>query len=209
MINTFTLDAAGWQISGPPAYDFGVAVDAVGTDPNGQKYAVIEIDKNFRDGPDPQTGVIPPIVLNFTQMGDGSAMRLFIDDESVANLTGVSWRGFDWVLMQNGVATFNQDLTNVGGLNGFSVAPFSQHQWIVSPGMDNQTLAASGGVVPAGSTFQPGAGPGNLVIDIQPAGPWPMSFSLKELPIPGVSVPEPASLAMMLAGAVALWRRRK
>lgn len=206
-IDTFTLDQIGWQISGSTAYEIGITIDAAGTDTDGRKWAALEISKKFRYGPDSQTGVIPSIVMDFTQIADdaNTATRLFIADESITNLTGEDWHDYYWILMRHGVATFNQTLTNVGDPNGFSVAPFTQFQWTVNNALDNEELKVSGGgTVPAGSIFLPGDGPGNLVIDIVPAGPRPMSFTFKQYP-----TPEPASMAFLLLGTVTMLRRRR
>jgi hypothetical protein len=208
-INVFSLPEIGWQISGSSAFDVNVALDNVGTDANGRKFATIEISKKFRYGPDPQTGVFPSILMDFTQIGTdaNTVTRIFIADESVTNLTGVTWTDYHWILMRHGVATFNQDLSNVGGVDGFSVDPFAQHQWTVNDNLDQEVLSVSGGIVPANGLFLPGDGLGNLVIDIVPDTlPGAMSFTFKQLP---TYVPEPASMTLLLLGAAALRRRRR
>lgn len=204
--STFLLEEAGWQITGANANELGITVDTVDVDANGRKFVVIEISKEFVFGPDPQTQVIPSIVLAFTQIAEDAdtATRIFIADETVTNSTGVDWYDYHWILMRHGVATFNRELTAVG--DGFRVDPFKQAQWHANPNLDNEQLNVWDGKLNAGGVFFPGSGPGNLVIDVDTSPSRWVSFSFKQLP---TYIPEPASAALLLFGAAAWLRKRR
>lgn len=204
----------GWVITTPP--DFSVSI---ARDPSGQSSAlVLEIAKTFRYAPDPLTGVFPSILLSFQQVKPDAqtVSRIIIADESITNLTGSTWEDFHWILLGFGYAEFNVQQTNPvvftsNEAPGWQIVPFTQYQWGYQ-GPDAVELSINAGQVASGQTWQPGIGPGSLVIDLNlgidnhlPAVDGRAVWVLKELP----SVPEPATLAVLNLGGLALLRRRR
>ncbi len=170
-VTTFSFPDAGWQVScSDPTANLGVVEDGTGTSSDGQKFIALEIMKDFHsDG---------PIDLTFTQIGTASATapRLIIEDETINNFTGSDWHEFEWSLTGTGVQ-FNETLTNAGGVNGFSIDPFTQVNWV-----NTQKLQALGGAVAANDVFMPGFGTGDLVIDATPGAAAPASFVFSQTP---------------------------
>jgi len=188
-----------------------VVVDGEGTDQQGNRFVAVEIVKVFRDPPDPQTYVLPSVNLSFVQTApdEATASRIYIADEMITNLTGVSWTDFHWFLACTDAARFNRELTNATGEGGWQVQPFQACSWTYDQGLCSEAMTAYVGTVPSGSTFFPGVGLGNLVIDVVGlSAPGPAGFMLKELPTT-TGIPEPASLLLLGAGALVLLRGRR
>jgi len=160
-----------------------------------------EISKDFTQGPG-VGGVFPSILIQFTQVGtDANTVdRMIITQEAITNLTGSVWTDFHWAVLDMGQAWFNPTDTN------FNTAPFTNQSFsnfLDSPTNQKPTeFNVDGGVVPdSGFTWFPS---GDLVIDIDLSAPGPVTFNLKEFP-----TPEPASIALLAMGAVAVLRRRR
>ncbi len=201
-----TLGSSGWQVSGTTTGSVAVTVDREGIDDDGKRFVAIEIIKVFRDPPDPQTQALPPITLSFTQIApaEATAQRIYIADEMITNLTGVTWWDFHWIVGVTDTARFNRELTNPTANPqevGFQIGPFTEFAWSADWGTNVETLSAFGGAVPSGTTFFPGAGDGNLVIDIIGLEREGLAtFILKEIP----TIPEPAGLLLIGGGAAVL-----
>ncbi|MGA2266112.1 MAG: PEP-CTERM sorting domain-containing protein [Phycisphaerae bacterium] len=207
-----TLGNSGWLVNGISSGSVGIAVDNEGTDNDGRKFVAIEVIKVFNQGPDPQNGSIPPIILNFIQTGvtAAPATRIYIADEIITNLTGVRWTDFHWILGTTDTARFNRDMTNPTNnpdKTGWQIGPFTTANWSADPNLGTETLSVSGGDGVANqSSFFPGTGYGNLVIDVNTDGRSSSVFTLKEIP---TTIPEPASLALLgLGGVMVILRRR-
>ncbi|MBL8765094.1 MAG: hypothetical protein JNM07_12580 [Phycisphaerae bacterium] len=150
---------------------------------------------------DPFTGRPQPINISFTQTApDGATITRFaIDEELLTNQTGVAWDQFDQVLVDSNQAVFNQSLSA-----GFGITPFTSRSYNGA----STAVSFTGGIIPDGGNWNPGsagAGGGELVWDVNLSSPNPVTFSLKEIPVPA-----PGGVALMgLAAAVAAGRRRR
>lgn len=154
----------------------------------------------------PQGGIFSSINIVFRQTRPGAVPFIVINDEVVTNSTGSPWFDFHFELVDSGDAVFDVARTATSGGPppiGFSIAPFTQ----ASFGNGNTTLDIAGGTIPNGGIWFPGNGPsdGQLWISTAPRQTAPFTtFTLKELP----TIPEPASLAFLAIGGLALIRRR-
>jgi hypothetical protein len=206
------LTARAGVISGPLG-DSGWSVESSGgstsvmldrnlyTDDQGRRCVEIEISKD-----------LSPIYLNFFQaaLDNATANRIIIVDENITNLTGVPWYDFHWFVGYTDVAQFNRELTYPtvnpnSNEPGWSIDPFTTHDWPSGQTVGADELSVAGGTVPNNSVFHPGLVSGNLVIDINLDGDSMVHFFLKELP----TIPEPANVLLIGCGSMALLRRRR
>ncbi|MGD9689813.1 MAG: hypothetical protein AB7K52_09190 [Phycisphaerales bacterium] len=143
-------------------------------------------------------GVPDPIVLVFQQIAPdaGTVPRIDITEEVINNQTGQLWTAYRQVLAQSGHVTFNQALSA-----GFSIDPFLFTNYTVT---SDSVIYSGGSGVPSGGTFNPGNTAGELVIDIDLAAPVPVTFALKEIPIPS-----PGAVSVLALGVLAAARRRR
>lgn len=180
----------GWQVTifDPDTAD--VVTDFVNDD-----ILVVEKAAEFIDI-DPDTEQPEPINLLFTQIAPDAqtVTRIILTDEIILNSTGQNWTSFRNILIDSGQVMFNQAASAT-----FSIAPFTTRTYNGS----STEVEFAGGVVPAGGVWTPGLDSGGLVIDIDLDAPTPVSFTLKELP-----VPEPTSALLVLGGALAMIRCR-
>lgn len=174
----------GWQASVPSLSAVGINVDTVTS-----QFVAIEISKDFTEPS--VNGIFPSLNILFTQVaGDAAtAPQIVILDESVTNQTGENWT--DYHMQLTGPASFD-----ILSSLGFSMSPFLNKTLTLT------TLDADNGTVFNNSSFFPGAGAGELVINADLSG-GPVTFVLTEYP-----TPEPATFALMLIGLGALSRRR-
>ncbi|MEZ6083576.1 MAG: PEP-CTERM sorting domain-containing protein [Phycisphaerae bacterium] len=169
---------------------------------------VIQIAKQFDDGP--EFGQFPPIEIAFTQTGDdlSTVPSIVINDENIINNTGFGWTDYHWALIDGGQAWFN-----VSQSSTFDTSPFGTQSFADQYGYGDANkmtdLNVEGGFVPNGGTFTPGLLGGALWIDTDLSGANPVTFNFKQFPT-NPSIPEPASLMLMLGGcAIVAGRRRK
>lgn len=187
----------GWSAFSTSPYINSISIDSITPDA-----LVIEISKDFYDGPG-IGGVFPAVLIDFVQVGDdaNTVTSIVIEDETVTNSTGVDWTDFHWQVLDSGQAWFN-----VSESSPFSVNPFTNKTFTGVSGNTATGLNADGGVVLDGTSFFPGgaAGDGHLVIDVDLGNTNPVSFLFKQFP-----TPEPATLALLAMGGLAVIRRRR
>jgi len=198
-------DNSGWQAVLPDNVSVGIVVDRI-TD----SYVRIEISKSFSyeiivDPNDPEASYIfDPITIIFQQtLPDAQTVSTIqITDESITNNTGVPWTDYHWQIPDS-VAAFNIDDTE--GSN-FSINPFTNITWTAASGwnaLHASALDVDGGVVGVGETYTPGIDSGKLYINVD-LDEDNSDFSFIQNP-----TPEPASMALMSIGALAVIKRRR
>ena len=210
--DTFDLGDSGWRVNTSSYYELSVASTDAFQDSEGVWSVQIDVSKKFRFPRSLSTNLFPPITLDFIEDPNAQELvdRIYIGQETITNLTGEDWTGFDWVLFRHELASFNQARSNVTIdpiVEGFLILPFQQWQWSAPVVGDTEKLAVRDGLVPNGDTFRPGDTTGELVIDVadRPAGETdPRSFTFMQTPIP-----EPGSLTLMALGVAAVLRRRR
>jgi len=199
---TIVLGESGWQATFDDSLDpyVDLVVDAVTADA-----VFIEKAAEFRQPPGPAG--FPPIAIQFRQIAWPAVSQIVINDEIITNSTGVNWTDFHFRVLDSGDAFFNPALTFA---SGFSTSPFDNQAF--SP--DNLSFSVDGfglgpggsdAIVPDGGVWFPGSGltDGELYIDVVPHMEAPFTvFTLKETP-----TPEPASLLLLLVGALLMQRR--
>lgn len=180
------LGNSGWQASWDDALGsrVDINVDAV----TGQA-VLIEKAAEFTS--------FAPIDITFTQIAANAVGQIIINDEILTNSTGSPWTDFHMALSGNDSAVFNAAATNA---SGFSIAPFTN----LAFAPNGKSLDLTGGVVPNGGVYFPGATQGELYINVTPNTFQPFaSFTLREFP-----TPEPTTLSLLAIGAAAFFRRR-
>jgi subtilisin-like proprotein convertase family protein len=181
---------AGWCVSGAPTADvdfFFFRVDYAGD------FALIEITKEFTQGPEAPTGLIPPILVTFFQVCDDADTvgSIIIGEESVRNSTGVDWTDYHWSLFDANEVWFD-----VAASSQWSTLPFVDKEFasfLDEPANTKaKSLNADNGVVPNNSQYFPGSGTGVLKMDVDLSGP-PVNFTFKQRPtIDGTPDPDGA-----------------
>ena len=166
----------------------------------------IQKSAEFTQGPG-LGGLFPSIPIVFRQVAPSNVTRIVICDEIITNSTGHEWTGFDFDLLDGGDALFYS-----GPDFFFSTSPLDNQAF----GPDGQSFRVDGyglgpggtdAVVAAGSVWFPGDGAwdGDLIIEVVSNDQAPFTvFTLKETP-----TPEPATLAFLAAGGLALMRRMR
>jgi hypothetical protein len=197
LIDPVTGLDSGWQASFPDSQDIDIVVDLVTPDA-----VFIQKFVDYEDTVGPG-GLIPGVTIDFTQtLSDADTVpSIIILDEALTNLTGTDWDGFNILLANRDDVWFNVDLSS-----GFDTSPFANQVFTdFVDGNENraQTLRMDGGIVPNLGTFFPGAGSGELWINVDLSGSDVTSFILKQVP-----VPEPAGIALLTMGIVLVGRRR-
>lgn len=161
---------------------------------------------NFAQPPGPG-GFIPSIDIVFRQTRATTVTNIVLNSEIITNSSGVPWASFRFLTV-NGAneAAFDPVATGSSGGPppiGFSIAPFTTAAFSAG----NQVLDVGGGIVPNGTNWLPGSGPGDgqLWIATVPHAVAPFTqFVLKEIP----AIPEPAGLGLSALVALATRRRR-
>jgi hypothetical protein len=149
----------------------------------------------FTDG----DGLPDPANIMFRQIApdDETVSRIYINQETIVNHTGMDWTSFHLMLVGTGVQ-FNPALSA-----DFSIAPFTD----LAFSNGNRNADITGGVLPDGDTpWTPGLDEGALVIEVNLSGSLPAKFLLTE--VAGV-IPAPGALALMCLAGLASTRRRR
>lgn len=198
------LGETGWQASWDSSLDgrMDIIASAVVGD-------AVFIEKFAVFNQPPVNDVIPPILIEFRQIAPTTINHFVIDDEILINSTGVTWTDFHMELVDpTGGTAFDPVATAASqgpGPIGWTIDPFTLA--VFSGG--NKNLDIWGGDLPPGSAWFPGNGAynGQLWIDVTPTADNSASFVLIERPTL-TGIPEPATLALLGIGGVALLRRR-
>lgn len=190
------LQAGGWQAEVDDGLVGAVSLTNLGFDP---QLGTLTISKTATfSSVNGLTGQPDSIVITWTQIADdaNTAAQIIIDSELVTNSTGLAWVAFEIAALDSGDAAFNEGLSA-----GFTISPFTTRTY--SP--DDTVVTFSDGTVGAGSQWRPGAGGGELVLDVDLSRDDAMTFSLKELPL----IPAPGAVITAAAGVLLLAPRRR
>jgi hypothetical protein len=157
------------------------------------KTVSITVTKDFGPYEDLLGSIVFPVgSLTFREVNanDDLIDKIIIRSESAVNNTGVAWDSFSWKLTPTGAAEFNIGESSGWDEPSFSSWPLTSHQ-----------VLASIGIVLNGATFAPSS---NLVIDIHPdSSDDPLAITLKQH-----VTPEPATVALLVVGGLAVLSRR-
>lgn len=190
------LGSSGWQVVWDSGLNPYLNITVEGEDADA---VYIHKTVEFIQGPD-EFGNFPTIPITFWQIGPSTITKIVILDETIKNSTGANWTDFHWDLIDHGEAWFIHD---PGWF--FKTSPLDNQSWARDDMNFSVDGFATNGVVYNGSVWQPGIGVdgGELVIHVtsKPAAPYTL-FTLKETP-----TPEPASLLLLVVGAMMLRRR--
>jgi len=136
--------------------------------------------------------------ITFTQVSSSAAPTITITDESVTNVSGSSWSGFQFLLATDTGGTpsaFGPGEAFNGSTPPFSTQTDSSNDIALSGGSLGNTDTAKWGF---------GADGGQLTIDANPGSTSsPKVFELKEIPVV-TAVPVPAAAWTGLSGLVGL-----
>ncbi|MGA3067136.1 MAG: hypothetical protein ABSF29_09850 [Tepidisphaeraceae bacterium] len=142
------------------------------------------------------------LLITFTQTSASAKPVIDFTDESVTNVTGTTWTGFDFVLLNTGNSSASFEST--------SDSPFAAPSGIfttvnVTSVDGNPTVEYGGGSQANLATALYGIGAdGDLLIDADPLGIG-TTFTFKEVPVNDATpVPLPAALWQGLGGLIAL-----
>ena len=191
----------GWQASWDSSLDPYVDINVLSVTDD-----AIFLQKSAEFTQGPVAGVFPSIPIVFRQTGASTIQSIVLDDEIIANSTGVDWTDFHIDLLNGLDAWFDEVQTGQSGGPGpigFYIGPFTEAAF-TSP----RRLDISGGVVAGGQVWFPGDGAANgqlwIGVVSAPSGAPGTLFTLKETP-----TPEPGSLALLGLGGLAVIRRRR
>ena len=200
----YPLEDSGWTAAVNEDWDIGVTVDAVLEDA-----VVIQLQKRFVGEPD-DLGLMQPMYVEFIKDLETALEKIIIADEFVTNDTSVDWIDFH---IELAVSIFDPEA-------GF-VEPTSpsgdQFQTVVVSGTNGHDglptkIDFYDGVVPNDppdqDDFRPGWHSGRITIIADPEMEVGQRILLKEYP----TIPEPATLLLLLAGHLLLLKdvlRRK
>ena len=139
--------------------------------------------------------------ITFTQVSYSASPTIEIADESITNISGQKWGGFQFLL--------NDTLQGMGGKSSFTQS-FNLNDpaenYYTTTDLTSNTVTLGGGIVPNGATAELGynAAGGQLVINASPASMCEMKvLDFKEIPVVA-AVPVPAAAWTGLSGLIGL-----
>jgi hypothetical protein len=147
--------------------------------------------EKFATFPTPGEG----LVITFTQVSPTAASSVDFNEESITNVTGSTWNGFQFLLLDAaGAASFVQN----------SSSPFAPPAGYTSSTFGADSLSYTGTQANLATSFWGVGSDGDLVINADPLGIG-TTFSFKEIPSAGNAPPAPVPLpAALWQGSVGL-----
>jgi len=187
----------GWTITFPQGLGVELAQDAT----TNQLVLVLEKFATFTS----VSGLNVTFSQNVNWTGTPLATSIEVENESITNSSGSNWSRFDFELQTPFTGPNNVAASFVSG-NEFVPPSGSNGSWSTVSFSSNDIFytgsQASGTVSLWGQTQTTGD---DLLIETNPSdGPVPQSFTFKELPTAGASVPLPAAAWSGLTGLLGL-----
>ena len=195
------LGDSGWLAAVNQDWDIGVVVDGINKDA-----VIIQIVKRFVGEPD-EFGLMPAMYIEFIKNSEQAVGRIIITDEFITNDTSRAWIDYH---MELAVSIFDPE----GGFSLASNPSGDQFATVVFSGSNGYDglptkLDFYNGLVPNNpedqDDFRPGYHSGSMIIVADPEMQVGQRILLKEYP----TIPEPATLGLLLVGGLALLRRRR
>ena len=195
------LGDSGWLAAVNEDWDIGVVVDDI-TD----EAVIIQIIKRFLGEPD-EFGLMPAMYIEFIKNSEQAVGQIIITDEFITNDTTEPWIDYH---IELGVSIYDPE-------TGFSLdsdPSGDQFATVVLSGSDGHNglptrIDFSDGLVPNNpedqDDFRPGYHSGYMIIVVDPEMQVEQRIVLKEYP----TIPEPATLALLLLGSLAMLTRRR
>ena len=196
------LGNSGWLVAVNEDWDISVPVDDLTDDA-----VIIQIVKRFVGEPD-EFGLMPAMYIEFIKNSEAAVGQIIIRDEFITNDTTEPWIDFHIELavsIFDPEAGFSLDSDPSGdqfatvvlsGSNGHNGLPtkFDFYDGLVPNDPQNQDE----------DDFRPGWHSGSMIIVADPEMQLEQRIVLKEYP----TIPEPATLGLLLIGGLALLKRR-
>lgn len=183
----------GWQATIFNEEQVDLVVDFVDLD---QDILVLQKFADFTQI-DPDTGLPAALSIAFQQIApdEETVSHILLTDMFLFNDTGVNWSSFREILLGSSV-----EFDPIASA-GFSFDPFNEMLF----SDDNKQITFSDGSIDNGSIWTPGLVSGALYINVDLSQDSPVSFILKELPVPA-----PSALLLFACSALfPLSRRRR
>ena len=195
------LGDSGWLAAVNQDWDIGVVVDDITDDA-----VIIQIVKRFVGEPD-EFGLMSAMYIEFIKNSEQAVGQIIITDEFITNDTSRDWIDYHIELavsIYDPEAGFSTDSNPSGdqfstvalsGSNGHNGLPtrFDFYDGLVPNDPPDQ------------DDFRPGYHFGSMIIVADPEMQVGQRILLKEWP----TIPEPATLGLLLVGSLALLRRRR
>ena len=194
------LGDSGWSAAVNEDWDIGVVVDDMT-----EEAVIIQIVKRFVGEPD-EFGLMPAMYVEFIKNSDLAVGQIIITDEFVTNDTSEDWidyhielavsifdpeAGFALASDPSGDQFATVVLSGSNGHNGLPTK-FDFYDGLVLNNPEDQ------------DDFRPGWASGAMIIVADPEMQVGQRILLKEYP----TIPEPATLGLLLLGGLVLLRRR-
>jgi hypothetical protein len=195
------LGDSGWLAAVNQDWDIGVVVDDITDDA-----VIIQIVKRFVGEPD-EFGLMPAMYIEFIKDSEQAVGQIIITDEFVTNDTSRDWIDYH---MELAVSIFDPE----AGFSTDSNPSGDQFATVVLSGSNGHNGLPTkfdfyDGLVPNDppdqDDFRPGSHFGSMIIVADPEMQVGQRILLKEYP----TIPEPATLGLLLLGGLALLRRRR
>ena len=194
-----SLEDSGWLAAVNEDWDIGVVVDDITDDA-----VIIQITKRFVGEPD-EFGLMPAMYIEFIKDSEDAVGQIIITDEFITNDTTEPWIDFH---IELAVSIFDPE----AGFALDSDPSGDQFSTVVLSGSNGHNGLPTkfdfrDGLVPNEPAdeddFRPGWNLGKIIVVADPDMQVGQRILLKEYP----TIPEPATLGMLLLGSLALLGR--